>query len=394
MIFRGVALLVASVGLGFAVVATGIANIEDVSAPARALRYYPFHGEALANQGFGLLEEQGVSGLDPAEAMARRALARDPTAVAAVRTLGYVTDARGNHARAFKLMNQALAINRRDLLTHLWLIEHYVARGDTAHALDQYDVALRTAAAAHTLLLPILVQAASDPEIRRPLAGILAKEPIWAPIFVREFTASGTPVDAVVDLQQLMARAGKPYSAQQTQDLAVRLVAEERFDLAARLLGRDRNPATVIDGKFEFKAPPGVFGWQLQSGYDLGSSADVSPTGNGHVLSIFASPGEAGEVARQLLILKPGRYQLSTVARGLVALPQTQGRWAVTCGGRAGREVGGVALQGGKGAVRTRSEFEVPASGCAAQWLTLNISPFGDNGIQAQLDEIDIQPLR
>lgn len=393
-VLRGVGLLVCSAGLAFAVVSVGIANIADASAPARALRYYPFHGEALANQSFNKLEAQTPEAIAQAEQLARRALDRDPTAVAAVRTLGYIEDVRGDHERAFRLLRQALALNRRDLLTHLWLIEHYVGQGDTAHALEHYDMALRTSAAAHPLLMPILIQASSEPGIRKPLARILATRPVWGPAFIREFIAKADPVDAAVDMERRLAEVGAPFSAQQDEDLAVRLVAEERFDLAARLLKRDRDPATVIDGRFEFQRPQSLFSWTLRSSYSLGSSGDASIMDkNDHVLAIFGSPDEGGEVARQLLILRHGRYRLSSAANGLTAVPQDQARWLLTCAGRNGRDIAALNLRGGSGSLTSALEFDVP-DGCPAQWLTLVLKAPANAGIQAQVEKVEITPLR
>lgn len=392
---RGVVILAASAGLAFAVVAVGIANIADNEAPSRALRFYTFHGDALANQAFNTLQARTPAAIAQAEQLAHRAFDRDPTSVAAVRTLGFVQDVRGNRKGAAKALRQALALNRRDLLTHLWLIEDDVQRGDTIGALQHYDMALRTSAAAHPILMPILIEASSDPGIRGPLIKFLVKKPAWASTFIREIIAKAKPVDAAVDLQQRLARAGAPFSAQQDEDLAVRLVAEERFGVAAQLLKRHANPSTIVDGGFDFRKPPSVFSWTLQSNYSLGASDDVGISNQAdHLLSIFSAPGQGGEVARQLLILQPGRYRISSIANGLTTVPPDQARWLVTCAGRNGRDVATLNLLGGSGSQAAAGEFGVPESGCPAQWLTLILKAPADTGIQAQVEKVEITPLR
>jgi tetratricopeptide (TPR) repeat protein len=395
MVLRGIAIFTVSAGLALVVVAVGIANIASGSAPSRALRFYAFHGDALANQAFNVMQARTPDSVARAEQLARRAFDRDPTSVAAVRTLSLIQDVRGNRDRAYRGLRYALTLNRRDLLTHLWLIENYVQLEDTAGALRHYDMALRTSTAAHTILMPILIQASSDPGVREPLTKILATRPIWRPTFIREIIANASPVDAAVDLQRRLGSVGAPFSAQEDKDLAARLVTEERFDVAAQLLKRNADSAPVIDGRFDFRQPSGIFSWTLQANYSLGASSDVSASGGeDHVLSIFSAPGEGGEVARQLLILKPGRYRISSIANGLTAKPRDQARWLVTCAGRNGRDVGTVNLMGGSGGQASVAEFSVPDLGCAAQWLTLILKAPADAGIQAQVEKVEITPLR
>ncbi|TGX50366.1 hypothetical protein E5A73_18320 [Sphingomonas gei] len=373
----------------------GIANIADNNAPSRALRFYPFHGDALANQAFNTLQGGRPADVARAEELARRAFYRDPTSVAAVRTLGLIQDVRGKRNRASRVLGHALALNRRDLVTHLWLIEYNVQRGDAVGALRHYDMALRTSAAAHPILMPILIEASSDPGIRAPLTQFLAKRPAWASTFIREIIAKADPVDAAVDLERRLGRAGAPFSAQQDEDLAVRLVAEERFVTAAQLMNRNADPATVIDPGFDFRKRAGVFSWALQSTYSLGAGEDLATSNQAdHVLSIFSAPGQGGEVARQLLMLKPGRYRISSTANGLTLVPPDQGRWVVSCAGRNGRDIVTLNLLGGSGSQTGANAFEVPDLGCVAQWIALVLKAPADTGIQGQVEKVEITPLR
>lgn len=92
-----------------------------------------------------------MSGLETArrreaDRLARLALRQDPTAVAALATLGLNAQIRGDTNSARRYFAYSDKLSRRSLTTRLWAIEDAVARDDIPAALRNYDVALRTSA--------------------------------------------------------------------------------------------------------------------------------------------------------------------------------------------------------------------------------------------------------
>ncbi|MFV3517295.1 hypothetical protein ACNJD8_22045, partial [Mycobacterium tuberculosis] len=74
--------------------------------------------------------------------IARQALVQDPTAVAAVATLGINAQLRGDTGPARRIFAYANQLSRRDLRTQLWAIEDAVSRNDIPGVLNNYDIAL------------------------------------------------------------------------------------------------------------------------------------------------------------------------------------------------------------------------------------------------------------
>jgi len=152
---------VAAIGLSWLTVAVSAANALRQVRPDLAHRIMPFDARANA----GLAEQASVrmaqdrAARATAAGLAREALSRDVTVVAAWRTLGLELETEGRRGDAERLIRFAERLSRRDLPTQLWLIEANVARNDIEGALAHYNIALRTSQAAADVLFPILVQA-------------------------------------------------------------------------------------------------------------------------------------------------------------------------------------------------------------------------------------------
>jgi hypothetical protein len=78
---------------------------------------------------------------------------------------------------------------------------------------------------------------------------------------------------------------------------------------------------------------------------------------------------KSGSLARQLMLLRPGRYQIGLSAEGSASGSGSQILMQVTCHG-SDTELVKLPLQGLTSAPRRLSaQFTVPAGGCAGQWL-------------------------
>jgi hypothetical protein len=386
------------VAAGWLSVAVSGSNILRPDRPDRALSFQPADARARARASEQLVvPERGrpprpvtEPQLAAAEELAREALRRDPTVVMAWRMLGLVAAARNQPDRAARMFHFAGSLSRRDLLTQLYLIEERVQQNDIAGALRQYDATLRTSGASHEILLPILVSAIGNDGIVEPLATLLNTMPPWRRSFM-ERLAAGTPDPAgLVQLIQLTHGSASPEEKVQISAAMQAMISRGQFAPAMRvyqLLAADaRGTQLVRNGGFDRPNPYSPLDWQLLSGVDVGAEQQ------GDRLRIHAASGAGGLAARQLLLLAPGRYEISADAGAVDDARAARVSWTVQC---ANNGEGLMLLEQDMpalaGRIRARASFSVPA-GCGGQWLRLNIRPdFDPGGVAAWIDSVALR---
>jgi tetratricopeptide (TPR) repeat protein len=126
-----------------------------------------------------------------AAASARRALANDPLDVDALRDLGLTLAATKGSEAADPVMDAAARLTRRDTVLAAWLMRRRLQQGRPAEALEQADSLLRRDIdpALRARLENVLILAAGDETLRRPLAERLAAGPPWRAAFIRRLIA-------------------------------------------------------------------------------------------------------------------------------------------------------------------------------------------------------------
>lgn len=340
--------------------------------------------------------------LAKARALAQAALRREPVNVAAVRALGVIAAYQGNQRDAERLFRYSESLSRRDAPTQLWLIEANVTRNDIRNALLHYDRALRTSTESRALLIPILVQAAADPAIAGPLGDLLVRRPAWWRDFALPFAQQGrSPGTLAAIMRRLRLDPAEPGERLILIHAISRLVAlgDHRraygvYRQAKRLGGGPE--ALVQNGGFEGNDDLPPFDWALidQAGLAAVRQSNEQDPAN-QALFLIAENGRSGEVARQLLILRPGRYRLraaignvprDTLSRPVISLlcarppPQQQ------------QSVARLRLPqaAAAGAIFTSGAISVPA-GCPAQWLTIEIgSGFDETQASPWMDAVSL----
>ena len=200
-------LLVAT--LAYFSVTFSMAQTINRSNPALAHQLAPYNGRITAAYSAALSSPQAsAEERSRADELARLALRQDPTAVAAVATLGIDTQVRNDTSGARRLFAYAQKLSRRDLRTQLWSIEDAVARENIPEALRWYDIALRTNPQMDELLFPILVSAGEDPAIRGELIRTLSRKPRWGENFVVYAAGNSPDPRLTVSLFQALPGAG------------------------------------------------------------------------------------------------------------------------------------------------------------------------------------------
>jgi tetratricopeptide (TPR) repeat protein len=399
-IVRSALILVGGLLLGWLVLAATMDRIFARPAPQLALFWNPASADANVRAADLLLQDRPLDQVKGRiAAYAGRSLNRQPVNPGAARLLGLVAAQDGNEARAGRLVRYAETMSRRDLPTQLWLIESNVAQGDVAAALLHYDRALKTSNRSYALLMPTLVQAANEAAVWRPLATVLARRPQWWRPFLERYAASGTSPEALQAFARaLRLDAAPPPDPGMLQAIEKRLVDLFAYNRAAALYNRahglaasDRAP--VRNGDFERPGSSDPFDWNLIDEEDLAAIRQPSPVrAEGNALFLSATNGRGGDLAVQLTMMPPGRYQITAKVGGISGDPLAFPRFVVRCAKDA-REILHVAFPPAPDSGRMwRSELTVPAD-CGAQRIVLRAASTLDaQATSPWIDRIVIRP--
>jgi hypothetical protein len=389
-----------AVCFGWLSVAVSGASLLRSQFPEAALKLQPWDARASAAAAEQILTAtQGRVTPEAARRagdLARQALARDPTVVEAWRTLAIISTRPG---QAEALFHFASSLSRRDVPTQLWLIEDAVRRNDIPGALSHYDAALRSSLSSQQILIPILINATGERNIVPPLAALLRTQPPWRKAFLDGLVAGAPNPDNLVQLLAMLGRPASPEEQQLMGRAFDHLVEQNAFGPALRLYGMlaGRAPADQLlrNGSFDHPNVYPPLDWQLADGSNI--NVEQRPgqgPGEGQSLYVHASTDARGQAARQLIFLAPGSYALSALS-GRTDLPGPEGlSWQISCASAPNSQLlDQPAVPAGPAARTIRGEFRVPPSGCAAQWLTLQIVA-GDQpgGTEAWVASVRIEP--
>lgn len=398
---RAAAILVGALILAWVAQASTIATALGARRLASTLSWWPSGAEGLAAAAANQLAAtpRTPARLAEAEALARRALHRDPASVVAARTLGLALVERGDRDRGEAMLRYAEALSRRDLATQLYFIEANVQRNDIAGALRHYDRALRTSPRARDILLPILVQASSDTDIARSLAALIGQHPPWRNTFLIAMAQQGSSAAA---LEQFVRAArldpDEPGERRIFSAALQRMVTLGGYRAAYQLYEALGRPAPtgkerVRNGGFEDADGFGPFDWSYASQADLSGVRVASASPTGWALSIAASPGSRGAVARQLLLLARGQYRLAFQAGDIGDAPTSRPSVQIVCTQSPQQAL--IALTAAR-AGGSSGSFTVPATGCEAQQLiaVMGVGNAAELSARAPwIDNVSVRPL-
>ena len=247
---------------------------------------------------------------DPVYDITTRAiLAREPTAFDAMAVRALALDEVGREADTLRRMTAVNAVYRRSDMTNSWLIQHRLAQGELAPALDQLDQMLRTVGEQRSSVLTILAPVLAAPEAREPLVRILRGRPEWEPNFWYAVTRNPAATRNGLILRSVLTDRASLRDSNQDAELIQRGVEQRLFEESGTLysaLTGTRNLARLRSPQFDTapKFPP--FDWQLMRGEGLNASIDSARSR----LHIYAGPTGTGTAATQIVRLPPGRYTL------------------------------------------------------------------------------------
>ncbi len=315
-------------------------------------------------------------------AWAETALLNAPLDARALRILGQLAEAGGDDASAVNFMRAAARLSLHENIADDWLMRKSAQARDYKSAIYYADVLLRTSPELSRYVVPVLARAAEDGGSVGRLKAVLAADPPWRAEFFAALPRSVTDARTPLDLLLALRNSRKPPTSADVGVYVDFLVGRRLYGLAyytwLQFLPPEelRHVGLLFNGNFA--APPSglPFDWVITPG--SGVTVDIVPKPNsngGHALLVDFQYGRVEyHSVTQLIMLSPGTYELKGKYKGELNGPRGL-KWRIVCAGGTASIVGeSPMIIGLTTDWRTMAfTFTVPASGCRAQRLRLDL---------------------
>lgn len=254
-------------------------------------------------------------------ALSVAALELSPLDSGALAALGYLAElGTTREMQVRSLMNLSERISRREPLTVLWLIEWYVARNDIAAVLQRYDMALTVKPSLANVLFPILANSLEDKAIRAEFAQTLVRKRPWQNAAIKYALANGKAAEIAEVLLEHGPLSDGPETASIEAEIFAKLVNSGRIDLAAKLYRRLPGGDPSVLSSLAINARSTAEGrqpvtWAVATTDRFESTIIRDDSLAAMAIAVSTSALTKNEVARKLVIVGPGTYNLSSKIR-------------------------------------------------------------------------------
>ncbi len=328
--------------------------------------------------------------------LGERALQAEPLNVAAIRTLALAAERARNEAHALELMTIAGRRSLRDTTTTAWLLHKSLERQDFAEALRRAEALWRTRVKlrpdadvadrreVREQLLPTLAAIASHPEGSQAMIDRLATNPPWRASFLAELPKHVPDAGTLLPIYRSLKDSAFPPTATELRPLLDKLIGQDLIELSyyvwLEFLPAERlaEVGHLYNGSFEHEPTNLPFDWviTLTSGADIGIVPRSDLPGKHGLLIEFAHRRVPFQNVRQMVMLTPGHYTMTGSYRTIDLDNQRGMVWRIYCSGREKSPIAESERVSGTSSTwkEFSFSFEVPAAGCRAQWLRLELA--------------------
>lgn len=384
--------IVALVALAYAgaVIGSGLDRLTKDRPELSRLVPDRFASQALRSQGAAILDRgEAINALAIGEAAVADA-PLDPASTALLGMARFRSGDRPGAERAFLVAGQ---LGWRESYTQLYWMARALQVGDYRVAAMRLDALLRQ----NPQLLDnrqLLDPFETSPAGRAALSERMLARPEWLMRYLSSLTDVPRPVllmRAAVLAEVAARKASLGCTA--VGPLVERLVIE-RAELEAAALWRQHCPqaaeALVYDGNFSaatLEQSRSQFAWSFFGQSDTNVLLERTDDGKAQWLAIDTTASRPRTVARQMVLVAPGRYRLSWIARNDEGAPSDLVVASLDCTHRALNW-----KSGSFDMARERWSADFTADGsCPAYWLTFGVA--GRSG-SVRLGDIDLAAVR
>ncbi len=378
---KGAGLLLVAAILAWRVLINGLANHYAAEgtpeAAIGALRWRGDQPAALYQRGVAL------SASEPAEAerLLRAAAWANPADALVYLALAEAWVKAGRSAAAVRLVEIADVLGPMRSPALARSAEFWLGQERPDRALARWRMLLRARPETAASLFPLLLQLAENPVTQPLLQPLLADPPEWWDRFFAHAAAKATRPETVAFLYQSRHRGGALPAADEQRAYLDRLWKENRWLDAylAWLNGLDERQTRVLgnvyNGSFEAPVTHAGFDWRISS--PRGATVETLETygvQGGKALQVsFNGQRVRFQHVLQYLFLDAGRYRLQGRGRPDGLKTERGLRWRVRCVGATTFLAESEPFVGSDDWRSFAVDFAIPAQGCPAQLLRLEL---------------------
>lgn len=294
------------------------------------------------------------------EAMARAPLAGEPLFFFGMKALG-----EDDLAAAERLLVEARARDPRNAYPRIALMALYIRTGRVREGSRELATVARLEPRGSQLLVPQLIRLTRSAEAREALVEAVGDQPIMADVLTA-LAAEETDPAVLVSLSRRQPPRPDGGFAEWQRRLLARLVeagdVARAFELWRGFVGGERG-ALLYDAEFRGRPGPPPFNWEL-----VADDVGAAERGRDGGLDLEYFGRRSGPLARQLLLLRPGRYRVAFQVEGNATGQGSRIELKIAC--RGGASLLALPFRGVTQTVRrAEADFTVPG-GCEGQWFS------------------------
>ena len=280
----------------------------------------------------------------------------------------------GREAEAERAFAAARWRDPRSIPARYFLANSRLGRGDVEGLRDVAGL-IRLSPGGLEASIPYLAAFARQKQVAVPMRALFKQNPAIRSAVLSSLAQDPANLSLVLELGETTDVAKAPWLAAMIRTLVEHRQYDRARALWARTAGIDRSATLglLFDPSFSDSASLPPFNWELTS-----STLGFAERRSGRLQAIYYGQ-EDGVLARQLLVLAPGRYRFQAPAKGGAESGEGSALlWTVRCADAPGGAVLASAPASANGL-----SFAVPES-CPAQWLEL-VGRSSDTGRQIEL---------
>ncbi|WP_456415032.1 tetratricopeptide repeat protein [Thiolapillus sp.] len=383
--FRGAVLLIALL-IAWRMLASGLgehyvrqALLGDEQAVDQALLWNPEHPVALYLKGKALMPDERVR----AEQLLRKAVALNPGNAAPMEMLAYLLLDQGKQQQADEMI--VLAVRRMPAHKNIRLnaARYWVERGELAHAMENWAVALELDPGLGDRIFPVLSRIAGNEQSVGMFQSLAEAPPPWWDAFFEYLSKHAKKLETVVAVASIRHASAVPLSRTERKLLVERLQQDQQWAEAylVWINGLDATQrsylGSVFDGGFELPPANAGFGWHFpqDKAWVIRRKHTYGAEGEKSLHVLYKGENTPRKQLYQPLLLSKGQYVASLRTR--VDRLRIQGglKWVVRCMGDEEKLLGeGPLLVGASDWETQRFRFMVPDDkACTGQLLRLEM---------------------
>lgn len=357
--------------LGWLIVRTAAVEAYGRKAPAVSASVAPAHPEpqlGLAMQEFRKNRgEVSPASLDRAyDALGSYPIADEPFLLAAVTEL-----AEGNRPRGYRLLEEVRRRNPRSRIAHLLLLDRDLRVGRVESAVDQITVLLRLFPRSGEVLIPELAKMAVQPATQASLREVLKSRRGLQNDVLSQLVKNGeraTVILTFADNTDSASNANLTWRGLLVDRLVSEGKATEAYRLWRRFMRMPPTDEVKVVHNDDFRTVPSGYPFDWRFSANETGTAEIAPE---RFLQVEYYGRQDTTLAKQILILTPGRYQLKLAAKGNAPAEGSSIRAVVTCESGSQAIVDTPLKVVGETLRQIAIDFVVPEAGCSHQSLVI-----------------------